>query len=230
MVPRQSTVVPNTSKVSALMSPCCIGKEPPGHRTDRARRPGLDPTTDLSWTDRVDPAAWSLPNTRSTYASQRDGLTVAARAHAQDRPQGLRGPREPLSAGVGRESLTRSSPARPRADKTPVLRHCSAPKTHADRRLAARYCTRRERQARHPQPRPGRDSPTRPSVFLNAPSRPALSLVRRQPRPPLPSPGGQRTGATLAVPYRANQSSNRVVPMMAPSPGLSPRSSNAAPK
>ena len=39
--------------------------------------------------------------------------------------------------------------SRPRADNTCVLCQCSAPNTHATRRFAARYCTRRERQARH---------------------------------------------------------------------------------
>jgi hypothetical protein len=56
----------------------------------------------------------------------------------------LAGDRDPLK--------TRS----PRADKTLVLCQCSAPNHYATRRFAARYCTRRERQARHPQPRPGR--------------------------------------------------------------------------
>ena len=45
---------------------------------------------------------------------------------------------------------------RPRADNTCVLCQCSAPNHHATRRFAARYCTRRERQARHQQPKPGR--------------------------------------------------------------------------
>src|SRR4051794_19463835 len=39
--------------------------------------------------------------------------------------------------------------SRPRADKIRVLCQCSAPNHPATRRFAARYCTRRERQARH---------------------------------------------------------------------------------
>ena len=46
----------------------------------------------------------------------------------------------------------------------------------------------------------------------------------------LPDSDAQWTGATVVLPYRANQSSNRVGAMMAPSPGLSPRSSSTAPK
>jgi hypothetical protein len=56
----------------------------------------------------------------------------------------LAGDRDPLK--------TRS----PRADNPLVLCQCSAPNHYATRRFAARYCTRRERQARHPQPKPGR--------------------------------------------------------------------------
>jgi hypothetical protein len=37
-----------------------------------------------------------------------------------------------------------------------VLCQCSAPKNHATRRFAARYCTRREQQVRHQEPKPGR--------------------------------------------------------------------------
>jgi hypothetical protein len=37
-----------------------------------------------------------------------------------------------------------------------VLCQCSAPNHYATRRFAARYCTRRERQTRHRQPKPGR--------------------------------------------------------------------------
>jgi hypothetical protein len=56
----------------------------------------------------------------------------------------LAGERDPLK--------TRS----PRADNPFVLCQCSAPNHNATRRFAARYCTRRERQARHRQPKPGR--------------------------------------------------------------------------
>src|SRR3954452_19002402 len=53
------------------------------------------------------------------------------------------------------ESVTPLKTSRPRADITRVLCQCSAPNPYATRRFAARYCTRRERQARHPQPKAG---------------------------------------------------------------------------
>src|SRR5690242_7248030 len=58
-----------------------------------------------------------------------------------------------IQGSAGERDALKTS--RSRADNTCVLCQCSAPKTHATRRFTARYCTRRERQARHRKPEAG---------------------------------------------------------------------------
>ena len=97
----------------------------------------------------------------------------------------LAGDRDPLK--------TRS----PRADNPLVLCQCSAPNHYATRRFAARYCTRRERQARHRQPKPGRQPLPgfrcfwRSLAICHAPRLDTLAYpsprTPLRPRPPRPS-------------------------------------------